>query len=221
MPASRKKGRSERERLSREDWVTGAIDFLTDHGVDSLRLDSLAARLGVTKGSFYSHFETRGELLAAVLTRWREGLSTEVAGLLGSHESTPLDRLRRLMTLGFADRPDVPGGPFEMTLRGWARRNARVREIIRHVDASRIANVQSLYLEAGIDRERAFAYAVIHMTFLTASRMMLAHGSRVELDRSRDIGIRYLIDAFDPECASPRLVGPVASGPVALNSFKR
>lgn len=199
MPASTKTIRSERERLSRDDWVKGAIDFLTDHGVDSLRLDSLAERLGVTKGSFYSHFESRGELLEAVLTRWREGLSTEVAGLLGTHDGKPLDRLRRLMTLGFADRPDVPGGPFEMTLRGWARRNARVREIIRHVDASRIANVQSLYLEAGIDRERASAYAVIHMTFVTASRMMLANASRADLDRSRDIGIRHLIDALDPE----------------------
>ncbi|MDP9083041.1 MAG: TetR/AcrR family transcriptional regulator [Pseudomonadota bacterium] len=183
--------------------MAGAINFLTDHGVDSLRLDRLAQRLGVTKGSFYWHFESREELLEVILRRWREGLSIEVAGLLGKREGKPLDRLRQLMTLAFADRPDVPGGPLEMTLRGWARSNARVREIIRHADASRIANIQSLYLEAGINRERASAYAVIHVTFVTASRMMLAHASRAQLDRSRDIGIRYLIDRLDSDLIRP------------------
>lgn len=186
-----------RERLSREDWIDGAITFLSTHGVDSLRLDTLAARLGVTKGSFYYHFASRDELIEAVLSRWHSGISSEVTRVVVAREGAPLDRLRKLITMVFADEGEVPGGPFEMTLRGWARRNVRVREIMQHVDASRIAEIQAFYLEAGVSRELATAFAVIHITFITGSGMMLAEAGPEEIERRRDIALRYLVDAFD------------------------
>jgi AcrR family transcriptional regulator len=43
-------------RLSREDWINGAIRFLAVSGVDAIRLDSLATALGVTKGRFVRPF---------------------------------------------------------------------------------------------------------------------------------------------------------------------
>jgi AcrR family transcriptional regulator len=82
----------------------------------------------------YAHFRSRNDLIDAVLARWRQGVSHEVPRIVRSREMGPLDTLRRLLELSFVDNPDVVGGPFEMTLRGWARRDARVREIMHYVD---------------------------------------------------------------------------------------
>jgi len=43
-------------RLTREDWVRGAIEALQERGVDGVKIVVIAHRLGVTSGSFYWHF---------------------------------------------------------------------------------------------------------------------------------------------------------------------
>jgi AcrR family transcriptional regulator len=60
----------EKTRLSRQQWIDAALDALTEGGVAAVAVEPLAARLGVTKGSFYWHFRTRDELLAAALAEW-------------------------------------------------------------------------------------------------------------------------------------------------------
>ena len=58
------------ESLTREDWIAGAWEMLGETGLDGVRIEPLAKRLGVTKGSFYWHFKERQELLDALLDRW-------------------------------------------------------------------------------------------------------------------------------------------------------
>jgi AcrR family transcriptional regulator len=57
-------------RLSRERWIEAALAALAEGGVAAIAVEPLAARLGVTKGSFYWHFRDRDELLAAALQEW-------------------------------------------------------------------------------------------------------------------------------------------------------
>ena len=49
--------------LARKDWIDAAIVMLAEDNVEALRVDTLAERLGVTKGSFYWHFKGREDLL--------------------------------------------------------------------------------------------------------------------------------------------------------------
>ncbi len=60
----------ERQQLAREDWEQAALQMLAELGMAGLAIEPLARRLGVTKGSFYWHFNDRGELLHAALRRW-------------------------------------------------------------------------------------------------------------------------------------------------------
>jgi AcrR family transcriptional regulator len=62
----------ERTRLSAEDWELAALQLIAEQGVGALAVESLARRLGVTKGSFYWHFRTREALLNAALERWEQ-----------------------------------------------------------------------------------------------------------------------------------------------------
>ena len=58
-----------RTQLDPERWIDVAIDVLAKEGVTGLRIEVLAKRCGVTKGSFYWHFKDRQALLDAVLER--------------------------------------------------------------------------------------------------------------------------------------------------------
>ncbi len=92
-------------------------------------MDTLAEKLGVTKGSFYWHFKGREDLLFAVLDEWRLRMTSEIRSLIvDTVTGTPWERLERLLRIAISARPDVPGGPFEMTLRDWARRDPKVAE---------------------------------------------------------------------------------------------
>lgn len=180
-------------RLSREDWIDGTLDLLASHSVDSVRLDVLCKRLGVTTGSFYWHFGSREDLIDAVLDTWHRRTTIDIARWLHDQTGTPVDRLRRLFKISIASRPDVAGGPLEQTLRGWARRDARVHKLVKTVDAERLAIVKQLYLDVGLADEQAEDHALLHLAYVTGSRMMLPDATPAELARRRRIAERYLL----------------------------
>jgi AcrR family transcriptional regulator len=62
--------------LTATDWAEAALQLIAEAGLGALTVKALAARLGVTKGSFYWHFRGRSELLAAALNRWEQRATT-------------------------------------------------------------------------------------------------------------------------------------------------
>lgn len=64
---------SERTPLDRSAWIEAAIELIATEGIAGLRIETLARRLRVTKGSFYWHFRDRRSLQQALLEHWREG----------------------------------------------------------------------------------------------------------------------------------------------------
>jgi AcrR family transcriptional regulator len=194
--AVKRAARTEQPRLSRQDWIDGAIRKLSEDSVAALRVDELAEFLNVTKGSFYWHFQNREELLDAVLLAWRTMMTTEIQEMLGKLKDTGLARLRNLMRIAISARPDVPGGPFELTLRDWARRDPQVAKVVREVDEARINIVAALYREAGLDAESAQEYSMAHMSFVIGARTAFATQSPEELARRRKIAETLFVPAL-------------------------
>ncbi|MFF0204552.1 TetR/AcrR family transcriptional regulator [Streptomyces sp. NPDC005017] len=89
--------RPARKRLTADDWADAALAALSERGLGAVAVETLAARLGTTKGSFYWHFTNRDALVAAALARWEE-LSTErIIQAMEATEPDPADRLRALL----------------------------------------------------------------------------------------------------------------------------
>src|SRR5258706_16078070 len=82
--------------LTAADWAEAALQLIAEAGLGALTVDALAARLGVTKGSFYWHFKGRSELLAAALGRWEQRATAEaITGL--SAVTDPRQRLSLML----------------------------------------------------------------------------------------------------------------------------
>jgi len=89
---------SGQRRLTRDDWITAALDAIADGGLAAVGVEPLAARLGVTKGSFYWHFENRDALLEAAIRRWEKETTTDVvADITAAAHDAPASQFRRLV----------------------------------------------------------------------------------------------------------------------------
>ncbi len=88
----------EKQRLSAQDWELAALELMAEEGVAAVAVESLARRLGVTKGSFYWHFSQRDALIEAALKRWEENDTHNLVARVESIEN-PRKRLRELFRL--------------------------------------------------------------------------------------------------------------------------
>ena len=88
MPKSNK----ERITLSAADWERAALELIAEEGFRALAIEPLARRMGITKGSFYWHFDNGNSFIERALHRWEEhderNLGTALSELDG-----PRDRL--------------------------------------------------------------------------------------------------------------------------------
>jgi AcrR family transcriptional regulator len=67
---------------------------MANGGLLAVHIDDLAVGLGVTKGSFYWHFDSRDELIRSSLERWRAESLARLARV--AHLADPRRRLRAL-----------------------------------------------------------------------------------------------------------------------------
>jgi AcrR family transcriptional regulator len=86
-PRRRLKGPERREQL-----LSVAMDLAGDEGLRALTMERVAARANISKPVLYSHFDNRGMLLNAILTRYWEDLDRQVAARL-KEAPTPIERV--------------------------------------------------------------------------------------------------------------------------------
>lgn len=154
-------------RLSREDWIQAAFRALTRDGAKAIGVQSLARTLGVTKGSFYWHFEDLDELRAQMVAHWRVVATTRVIARLEGLRATPRETLIAMFREVMADPAANYGGHLaEASIRVWALGSEDVARELAQVDSERLAYIIQLLLRGGLDGQTArtrgaFAYAAL------------------------------------------------------------
>lgn len=83
----------ERSTLSAGDWEQRALELIAEKGIRAVAVESLARRMGVTKGSFYWHFPNRDSLLEQSLLRWEKHDKDNLKTSLGQI-TDPRERLQ-------------------------------------------------------------------------------------------------------------------------------
>lgn len=160
-------------RLTADAWVAAGLDLLAHGGIDAVRIDQLARVLGVTKGSFYWHFEERADLLAAMLEMWRRSATLAVIERLETHGS-PAERLRRLLDLPLSGNAALRGQSLELAIRLWSRRDQTAAAAIEEIDQQRLAYTMSLLRANGVSESKAGAAAYLIYAFVLAEALIPA-----------------------------------------------
>lgn len=150
------------DSLTRDDWISGAWDMLGESGMDGVRVEPLARRLGVTKGSFYWHFKDRGELLEALLGRWFSIWDDQMSAEM--HEANdPADRIWALFesVVGRVTRGQT------VALRMLSHSDPDLAGRIEERDNQRLAFLMTQLEAIGFSRDNARVRGQVYQAIMT------------------------------------------------------
>ncbi len=195
-PAKRKREPTQRLKdtpLNKSDWVDAATGILVDENVRGIRIDALCAKLGVTKGSFYWHFNGRAGLLAAMLEQWRNRMTTNVIDRLGNQGGNPTARLRALLGLPRATKSPA-FARIEQSIRDWSRRDKQALAAVEEVDNIRLDYIAGLFEHHGFAPDVAARRAYIAYAMLMGDSVLRNSVNPAAPDEILDEILKLLID---------------------------
>lgn len=160
---------SKSTRFSRDEFLDRSLDVLSEEGEAKLRIDRLVSRLGVTKGSFYWHFENRADFVRSLAKYWADTSTGAVIDDMDAQTGSAEDRLFGLMKR--ISRQDLVD--HDLAMRTWAFHEPEIAPIVRKVDRMRLTFVRGLFQEMGFEGEELEARTRIFVTANSLKRGIL------------------------------------------------
>jgi AcrR family transcriptional regulator len=170
-------------RLSVEDWLQAGYALLAEQGVRALKVERLCQQAGVTRGSFYWHFEDMDGYRAALVESWNTFLEKDRQSLAELDALPPRDRLSAMMTALVSPEHWM----LERAMREWARTDAVAAANVRAADRRLLRHVAKAYSDYGFDpadaklrAELTFASGIglLHLAASAASAQKAAQRER-------------------------------------------
>lgn len=179
--------------LSAQDWTTRALDLLMDEGVGAVKISRVCSDFGVTKGSFYWHFDDLDSLKESIAEKWCADCRRVLGEMSELTTRPPLERLRAMAELLVADR----SWAVQRVLREWARTDGQVAAMIAEGDAFIVEVIRRSLVELGIPPRQARLRAGI----VVYAGIGFAHGQSELFDP--DLGgfddlIEFLAEGAEP-----------------------
>ena len=131
-------------RLEKIDWLDFALGELAEKGHTALKAQTLAAGLGVTRGSFYWHFEDLDGFKRDLIAHWTDQTTEELVRAVVRDEGAAA-QLLGLMTRAFRS-----GAALERAIRAWATTDDHVAGLVAAVDWRRMKFAEELLTALGV-----------------------------------------------------------------------
>jgi len=148
-----------KQSLTAEAWAAAALEAIAAGGLEAVAVEPLARQLGVTKGSFYWHFQNRDALLRAALELWERRETDDVLARIGP-EDDPYERIVKVFKRANAG---YRSGRLYLAIAA-AEDKPLVSEFVHRVSVKRMDYLHECYLALGFEPGAArqwatFAYA--------------------------------------------------------------
>jgi AcrR family transcriptional regulator len=155
------------ETLTPAAYFRVAMELLAEAGPGNLTVTELCSRLGVTKGSFYHHFDGRPQFVGALLEFWTDRQSSRLIEVSRSANGAQ-ERIAVLKRLAVSLPHEA-----EAAIRAWSSQDAAVAAAQSRVDRLRHDHLKVAYREAGVPEDRADFLATLAMSVLAGMQMIV------------------------------------------------
>jgi AcrR family transcriptional regulator len=138
-------------RLGLDDWIQTGYALLAEEGIKALKIDRLCDRLGVTKGSFYWHFDGMPAYRSALVESWGELRDEDRRTFDDMNGLAPRERLLQMMSSLVSPRHWT----LERAMREWARCDDAVATSVRAADQRVLRAIRKAFHDYGFDDDEA------------------------------------------------------------------
>ncbi len=148
------------EPRNKHDYFETALALMADSGASAVTIAALCDHLGVTKGSFYYHFESCDGFMGDLLAYWE----VEYGARLDRAAMTitdPADRLIALREMSVDLHHEA-----ESAIRALARSSPIATTVLQRVDAARIEVTRRTLSELGMDNQQSTLLAQMVLSML-------------------------------------------------------
>ncbi|NEW07390.1 TetR family transcriptional regulator [Paenibacillus sp. SYP-B3998] len=149
-------------QLTSDDWIRAGLETLSQSGIASVKIEAIARKLKISKGSFYHYFRDRAELLEAMFFYWEVHLTREV---IREMENSGMSAKEQFQALVY--------GSFSHTIRlqsailAWANQDEQIAERVKEIEQERVQYIERLFNEMGLPPAESKVRAEIsYFTFL-------------------------------------------------------
>jgi AcrR family transcriptional regulator len=157
---------------SRERWLHDGLEILAASGIRGLTIDSLCARLGLSKGSFYHHFDGMSGYRKALLEYFEE---RETQDFIERANAAPEPAGEPRMRYILADVMASEGGRphLENAVRSWASSDPVAREYLDRIDLARVDFFQKQFEAMKLEQQAAADFArIAHLMSIGAAQTL-------------------------------------------------
>jgi AcrR family transcriptional regulator len=161
-----RKGR--RNSLGQEDWLQAALESFDEKGVDAVKVLPLSKKLGVTRGSFYWHFEDRDDLLRQMLEYWEHELTDEVIVAASALDGDSVEKLRYVIHTVLFYRKSR----YDTAISAWGMFDKRAAQAMKRVLRKRRRFVGRLLEDSGLQKDEAALRARFLIGFLLVDEIV-------------------------------------------------
>jgi AcrR family transcriptional regulator len=179
------------EGLSRTEYYEAGLELLAEGGHGGLTIAALCDRLGVTKGSFYHHFDDMAAYVTSLLDHWEAEHATRLIALSES-VTDPDERFDLLEGIAVG----LPHGA-EASIRAWSWNNDAVAAAQERVDRARLTHLTQAGVDAGLEPARAKRMAKISLSVLVGMQLLERPARKKSME---DVfgELRHWVAADDP-----------------------
>lgn len=140
-------------KVTRDDWIKVARHILVTEGITQVKILKISGQLDVSRSSFYWYFESRGDLLDALLQDW-ENRNTATIVQHCKMEAGSIGKALCNFFKCFVN-PALFDKGLDFAVREWSRRDRTVRRRIDEADTARLAAITRMFSRHGYGAQEA------------------------------------------------------------------
>lgn len=140
-------------RGSPDIWLEAAYESLLESGVDTVKIQPLAKKLGLSRTSFYWFFKDREELLSALLVRWRDKNTGNLVRRSEAYAETLAEAMLNVFDCWLDN--ELFNSKFEFAIRSWAIQSEDIQDEVHKADALRLEALKRMFMRFGSEEVAA------------------------------------------------------------------
>lgn len=164
-------------RLTKDRWLEEGVKILSEFAQNRLRILYLCERLGVTRGSFYHHFDSIEDYINALMEHWAEK-NTLLFINAANEGGSPQERMAILNQRVLEADQSV-----EAAIRSWSYYHPLVAEELAKVDQLRMDFLRDIFIQMDFPPEKALALAELEYAVLVGVQQLFPKASKEEMQK--------------------------------------